>query len=125
MKFLVTTLLTAYLGYAIGVYTQMPWWSFAFSSAIVALCIRQTMFSTFVSGFLGIFLLWVLLATIRDAANDHILSQRVVGILGIGSSSALLILITGFIGGLVSGFAAITGNQLRQSAKIILSFTLE
>lgn len=125
MKFLVATLLTGYLGYAIGVYTQMPWWSFALSSALIALCIRQTMFSTFVAGFAGMFLLWVILATIRDVANDHILSQRVVSLLKMGTSSTLLIVITGFIGGLVSGFAAVTGYQLRRSAKVILSFNLE
>ncbi|MEI8110832.1 MAG: hypothetical protein WCH59_07540 [Chitinophagia bacterium] len=125
MKFLVVTFLTAYLGYAIGVYTQMPWWSFALSSALIALCVQQSKISTFVSGFLGIFLLWVLLAFIRDVSNDHILSQRVVSILGIGSSSTLLILITGFLGGLVSGLAAITGYHLRSSAKAILSFNLE
>ncbi|MBU3745332.1 MAG: hypothetical protein FGM61_12455 [Sediminibacterium sp.] len=125
MKFLVATLLTAYLGYAIGVYTQMPWWSFALSSAVVALCIRQTLFSTFVAGFLGMFLLWAVLAFIRDISNDHILSQRVASLLKLGTSSTLLIFISGAVGGLVSGFAAVTGYQLRRSAKVILSFNLE
>jgi hypothetical protein len=37
----------------------------------------------------------------------------------------LLIFVTGLVGGLVSGFAAIFGYQLSKSAKAILSINLE
>ena len=125
MKFLVSVLLTAYLGYVMGVYTHLPWWSFAITSMLVALLVRQSPFSSFIAGFLGMFLLWFMLAWIKDSANQHILSQRVAPLLKMGSSSMLLIFVTGLVGGLVSGFAALFGNQLSKSAKAILSINLE
>jgi hypothetical protein len=125
MKFMVSVLLTAYLGYVIGVYTHLPWWSFACTSMLVALLVRQSPFSSFIAGFLGMFLLWFILAWIKDTANQHILSQRVAPLLKMGSSSMLLILVTGLVGGLVSGFAATFGYQLSKSAKAILSIKLE
>jgi hypothetical protein len=125
MKFLVSVLLTAYLGYAIGVYTHLPWWSFAITSLLIALAIRQSLFSSFIAGFLGMFLLWFVLAFIKDSANQHILSQRVATLFPLGGSSMLLIFITGLVGGLFSGFAALTGYQLSKSAKAILSINLE
>ena len=67
----------------------------------------------FAAGFLGLFLLWGMHAFIIDNANDHILSQKVAGILPLGNSSFLLIFLTAFIGGLLSGFAGLTGSFAR------------
>jgi hypothetical protein len=125
MKFLFSILLTAYLGYVIGVYTGFPWWFFVMTSAVVAFAIRQKVFATFISGFLGMFLLWTILSLIKDMANQHLLSQRVAPLLKLGSSSYLLILLTGLVGGLVSGMGALTGYQLRRMLRKILSFSLD
>ena len=66
------------------------------------------------SGFLGLFLLWIVLAFIKDAANEHILSTKVALILPLGGSYMMLILVTGLIGGLISGFAALTGSFVKK-----------
>jgi hypothetical protein len=125
MKLLTSIVLTAYLGYVVGVYTNFPWWFFVFSSAVIALAIRQSAFTSFFSGFAGMFILWFVLAFLKDTANQHILSQKVAPMLKLGSSSFLLVLLTGLLGGLVSGMGALTGYHLRRIARAIISINLE
>lgn len=108
MKFIVVLLLTALLGYAAPLY--FTWWSFAVTSFIIALLIHQKAFVTFIAGFLGMFLLWLFLTLTIDDANQHILSQRIAHVLPLNGSSLVLILITSCVGGLISGFAALSGS---------------
>jgi hypothetical protein len=108
MKFLITIILTALLGYAATLY--FAWWSFAATSLIVAFLIHQKAAKAFASGFLALALLWGIHAAIINNANDGILAQRVANVLPLGGSSVALIFITAFIGGLISGFAALTGS---------------
>jgi len=56
-------------------------------------------------------------AAILDTANDHILSRDVAFILPLNGSSMLLIWIIAIIGGLISGFAALTGSFARGAAR--------
>ena len=112
MKFIVVILLTALLGYAAPLY--FTWWSFAICSFIIALFIQQKPFITFIATFLGLFLLWAIMAMIIDNANNHLLSQKVAEILPMHGSSILLIFITALIGGLVSGFAGLSGSLVRK-----------
>lgn len=115
MKFITALFLTAFLGYAIGLFTSMPWWSFVFTSFIVALAIHQRPFKAFLAGFLGLFFLWAVLAILKDTPNEHLLSVKVANILPLGGSYWKLIVLTGLIGGLVSGLAATAGSNFRKS----------
>lgn len=115
MKILTAIVLTAFLAYVTGVYSTLPWWSFAITSLIIAVAVHQRPWKAFVAGFLGLFLLWAGMALLKDAANDHVLSTKVAGILPMGGSYLVLILVTGIVGGLVSGLAALTGSFLRRS----------
>lgn len=112
MKFIVVVLLTALLGYAAPLYSA--WWSFAVTSFIIALFVHQKGGAAFAAAFLGMFLLWTIMAMIIDSANDGILSQKIATLLPLGGSSVMLILVTAFIGGLVSGFAGLTGSLARK-----------
>ena len=114
MKLIIAILLTAFLAYVLGVYSSLPWWGFVITSLIVSVAIHQKPGKAFLSGFLGLFLLWSGLALLKDAANEHILSTKVAQILPLGGSYLVLILVTGIVGGLVSGFAALTGSYLRK-----------
>jgi len=64
-----------------------------------------------------LFLLWGGLAFWIDVSNDHVLSKKIAAILPLGGNSILLILVTALVGGLVAGFAAMSGSFLRASAK--------
>lgn len=120
MRFLLATLLTALLSFLAGLY--LPWWSIAIIAFLVAVFVQQTAGKSFLSGFLGIFLLWVVLAFGIDVKNEHILSQKIAGIFPLEGSSLLLILITAFIGALVGGFAAMSGATLLPAKHRIREF---
>lgn len=111
MRFILATLLTAALCFIAGLYA--PWWSIAVISFLVALLIKQRYGVAFVSGFLGVFLCWGLLAFWMDTKNNSILSHKIAAVLPLGGSAVLLILVTGLVGGLVGGFAAMSGTSLR------------
>lgn len=114
MKIIAAIVLTAFLAYVAGIYSTLPWWSFAVTSFLVSLAVHQKAGRSFLSGFLGLFLLWGVMAFMKDAANEHILSAKVAQLLFKNSSSIMLILVTGVVGGLVSGLAALTGSYLRK-----------
>ncbi|GAC1441692.1 MAG: hypothetical protein NVSMB63_09440 [Sediminibacterium sp.] len=114
MKFITALLLTPLLAFAAGLYSNLPWWSFAITSFIVSVAVHQRAGKAFVAGFAGLFLLWVILASLQDNANEHLLSTKVAQMLPLGGSYIILLLITGIIGGLVSGLAALAGSFLRQ-----------
>ena len=115
MKFIIAVILTAMLGFAAPLY--FTWWSFAVTSAIVAVLIKQKAWLAFVAGFLGLLFLWGGLSFFIDLKNQHLLSQKIANILPLGGSYPLLITITSVTGALVSGFAALTGSLAGQLKK--------
>jgi hypothetical protein len=112
MKFIVTTLLIVLLSFLCGLF--LPWWGFAPAVCIVSALIPQRPLPSFLSGFLGLFLLWGLLAWWLDNANRSILSVKIAQILPLGGSAVLLILVTALVGALVGGGAAMTGAYLKK-----------
>ena len=115
MKFLTATILTALLGFISGLF--LPWWGIAITSLLVAILVHQRGWKAFLSGFLGLFLLWAALAWWIDMKNNGILSAKIAAVLPLGGNPVLLILVTGLVGGLVAGFAAMSGSFLRASNK--------
>jgi hypothetical protein len=112
MKFIVTVLLTALLAFVGGIW--FPWWTIAIAAFIIAIVIAPRPGRAFLAGFLGIFLLWALIALIIDIKNQSLLSVKIASVLPLGGNTFLLILVTALIGGLVGGFGAMTGSYLRK-----------
>ncbi|MFX6506452.1 hypothetical protein ABTG29_18515, partial [Acinetobacter baumannii] len=75
--------------------------------------IKQKSLNAFLAGFLGVAILWIILAALKDIPNEHLLSTKVASLLPLGGSWIVLLLVTGLVGGLVSGFAALTASFLR------------
>lgn len=115
MRTVVAVLLIAVFSFIAGLY--LPWWSIAPVAFLVALLLGLGVGRGFVAGFLGIFLLWALLAFWIDAKNESILSTKIAHLFPLGGSSLLLILITALIGALVGGFAAMAGGSLRPARR--------
>jgi hypothetical protein len=111
MKILVAIILTALLAFIAGL--QLPWWSIAIASCIVSVIVNQRGGTSFLSGFLGVFILWAGLAWWIDMSNQGVLSSKIALLLPLGGNAVLLILVTAFIGALVGGFGALTGSYLR------------
>ena len=114
MKFLIATILTALLSFIAGIYIPL-WWFFAVVALLVALLIHQRGAKAFLAGFLALFILWFVLAFWIDNANDGVLSVKIASLLPLGGSKWLLIIFTAVIGGLVAGFAALSGSYLRST----------
>jgi hypothetical protein len=113
MKFLTAILLTALLAFIAGLY--LPWWSIAIIAFAVAALVHQKPAKAFFAGFFGLFIIWGGLAFWIDMKNNHVLSKKVAELLPLGGSSIAIILVTAFVGGLVAGFAALSGSYLRSS----------
>lgn len=114
MKFFNAILLTGLLSFIAGLYVPY-WWFFAVVAFLVAALIHQRGAKAFFSGFLALFILWFALAFWIDFENESVLSTKIASLLPLGGSKWMLMLVTGFIGGLVAGFAALTGSYLRSS----------
>jgi hypothetical protein len=115
MKFLIAILLTALLAFISGLF--LPWWGMAITSMGVAVLVHQKAGKAFLSGLLGVFFLWAGLALWIDMKNNGVLSKKIATVLPLGGNSIVLILVTGVIGGLVAGMAAMSGSFLRSSNK--------
>jgi hypothetical protein len=116
MKFLVSLVLVLLTGFAASLYaTETPWWFFAIGCFLVGWLVPQHAFVSWLAGFLGIFLLWALLAWRMDTANESIMSTKMASILPLGGSSVYLMLLSAGIGGLVGGMASLAGAFLRKS----------
>jgi hypothetical protein len=113
MKFIVAIILTALLAFAGGLW--FGWWIITIATFVIALLVHQRAGKAFLSGFLGVFLLWGALAWWMDIKNEHVLSKKIAEVLPLGGNSLLLILVTALAGGLAGGFGAMSGSYLRSS----------
>ena len=111
MKFIISLLLTALLSFSLCLF--LPWWIIAVAAFIVALAIQQSPGISFITGFIALFLLWSIMSWWISSANNDILASKMAMIILKKQSPGMLILITGLIGGLVAGFAALSGSLLR------------
>jgi hypothetical protein len=111
MRFVLAILLTAAFCFIAGLF--LPWWSIAIVAFLVGLLFPQRMGMSFISGFTGVFVLWLLLCTWIDLKNEGILSHKIALLFPLGGSSLSLILLTALIGAIVGGCAALSGSSLR------------
>ena len=109
-KVLVKLILTAALAYLLQ--NVFGWWTVVLAAFLINFIIYSKGPSSFVSGFLGIGLLWFITALITDISTNSILSDRVTAIFSL-PNSIILILVTAIIGGLAGGFGGLTGSTLR------------
>jgi hypothetical protein len=114
MKFTVSIILTMLLGFCSCLF--FPWWSIAIVAFLVAVVIHQTPLTSFISGFIALFLLWGIMSFWISSNNNHILAHRVSLLIFKTDNPFLLIIVSAFIGALVAGFAALTASYIRPSA---------
>jgi len=111
MKFLFQFILIALLCLLLQLF--LPWWICVIVACLVVAMTGSTGWQAFFAGFLGVGLLWMGYALYRDYITDSVLTRRVAGLFFL-TSPFLLILITGFVGGLMGGLGALTGNYFYQ-----------
>ncbi|MDZ7648876.1 MAG: hypothetical protein U5K54_17815 [Cytophagales bacterium] len=86
----------------------LPWWTMAVGAFTVAYLLGNKGFPSFAAGFIGVALLWIGMAFYIDALSDSILTEKINNLLPINAFVATLI-----VGGLVGGFASLTGSLFR------------
>lgn len=110
MKFFVSIILSALLAYTLGLF--LPWWSIAIAGFLTGFFIPQRHFRSFLSAFLGVFILWGAMAFFMSMSNDHILARRIAMMIIKKDDPLLLILLTASIGGLTTGLTSLTARTL-------------
>jgi len=113
MKFFISLILTILLSFAACLF--LPWWSIAIAAFVVAALIPQKPFRSFITAFIGLFLLWGGLSFWLSNNNDHILAHKVSQLILKMDNPYALVLATALIGALVAGFAALAGSYLRKT----------
>ncbi|WKN43637.1 hypothetical protein [Tunicatimonas pelagia] len=110
MKFVVKIVLIAGLSYIAEQF--LPWWSVVLCAFLVNLLIPTKGFNAFISGFLGVGILWLVFAWMIDSSTDSILTDKIAQLFEL-NQSGLVVAATAAIGGLSGGFGALTGSLLR------------
>ena len=116
MKFFAALFLTGLFAFALGGY--LNWWSIAIASFVVAALIPQRPVMAWLSGFLGLFLLWGGMSFIINQNNGGVFATKIGLLLPLGGNVFLLMIVTALVGALVAGFAALSGSYLRKSKKV-------
>ena len=91
----------------------LPWWSVALAGFAYGFLFVHKPGRAFLGGFLGIFLLWGIMAAYISWVNDGILAGRLANLFSLPHGS-LAVLVTALTGGLAGGFAALAGSLFRK-----------
>jgi len=106
MKFLLQMLATI-IGCFIAQYF-LPWWTMALISLIVGYIFHNSGSVSFAAGFFGAGLLWLGMAYYMDVTTQSILTEKVSKLFPLN-----VFIMMAVVGGLVGGFAALTGTLMR------------
>ncbi|MGV6830533.1 MAG: hypothetical protein ACWA5P_03095 [bacterium] len=106
INFIVTIALAAILA------LFLPWWSVMLAAFVSALFIPLKKAAVFFVPFIAILLYWAAYSFMLSNANDFTLAGKISELLELGGNPYVLILMTGVVGGLAAGIAAIFGKQV-------------
>ncbi len=111
MKYLIHFLIIL----ALSLFTAsfLPWWGFVIIAFVVSALLQLKEGPAFLSGFMALFVLWLVQTFLLNQANQGILSSKMGALFG-GLSPILMILITAIIGGLLAGLGSWSGVLARQ-----------
>lgn len=108
MKFILKVILIAALAYITELF--LPWWAVVLCGFLVGALIPTAGYNSFLSGFLGVGLLWLIFAFALHNQSDGILTTRVAQLFSLGQP-ALILVVCALIGGLAGGLGALCGSQ--------------
>ncbi|MFC4874990.1 hypothetical protein [Negadavirga shengliensis] len=109
MRFFIQLVFALAIAYFLG--PHLPYWILMVLVAGTGAIFRGNTFLSFAAGALGVGLVWLLVPLMIWSASGSALPGKMAGIMGLGNG-ALLLGITGFLGFLIGGSSALTGNLL-------------
>lgn len=89
----------------------LPWWSIMVAAFATGLFISLKKSAVFFVPFLAIALFWMVYSYFLSSSNDFILAKKIAVLFPLNGSATLLVLVTGIIGGIAGGIAAVFGKQ--------------
>ncbi len=104
------TIITALASYILMMFT--PWWIVSIVGFVVAYMFVDSPIKAFFSGLIGVGVLWVLLAIIKDSGANVSVANALGNVVG-GVPAYLMYIITGLTGGAVGGLGAMSGTYAR------------
>tara|TARA_S200000501_G_C20523987_1_gene612610 strand:- start:73 stop:447 length:375 start_codon:yes stop_codon:yes gene_type:complete len=111
MNFLIRVFIIFLFTYFFGF--DNHWWLIVIYPIIVGLIFIDNLVSHFISGFLGIFLAWLVLMFQLDVETYSIISQKIANILFL-NNNIILLTISSSIGGILGGIGSIFGQSIRK-----------
>jgi len=97
------------LAYVLSLY--LPWWSVMVAALVSGFLIPLKKSAVFFVPFIAIALLWIIQSYMLSSANDFILAEKIATLLKLKGNFMLLLVVTGFVGGLAAGISGILGKQ--------------
>lgn len=113
MKLLIQIVIVLVLGWILAQF--LPWWSVAVAGGLAGFVNSKKGGRSFLGGFLGIFVLWAVVALLQTTGTDSDLHVRFAELLPLPLSGTGLILFSALIGGLAGGLGGLSGTLLRKS----------
>ncbi len=92
--------------------TWLPWWTLVLPCVVVSFLAGRNATASFFAGFLAVGILWLGLSVYIDIITASTLSQKVAGLFP-GQSVTVLRSIMVLVGGLVGGFASLSGFSIK------------
>ena len=91
----------------------LPWWMIAVIPFITGIVMHSNGKRSFLAGFVGIAIFWLVAALMKDLPNEHILSGRMASVFGLPNYGLFLCVVV-LVGGLIGGLSAWAGGLLRE-----------
>lgn len=104
------TILVALLTWLFTLY--LPWWTLALPCLILGSWLGKSGSGSFLYGFLGVGMLWLIQTSVIHVANDGILTARIAELFSL-PASFLVPAIAVFVGGMAGGLSTMTGFYSR------------
>jgi len=105
MKFLYQTIATILGCFAVQYF--LPWWTMAIVAFAFGYFFQNKGALSFLAGFIGVGLLWFIVAYRIDASSQSLLTEKINRIFPL---NVFILMVA--VGGLVGGFAALTGSLM-------------
>lgn len=108
MKSVIQLVITAIVCFALE--QVFPWWTMALGAFMVGFVFSNGAFKSFLIGFAGVGLVWLGMALFINSATDALLTHKISQLLPVN-----VFVLTTVVGGLVGGFASMTGSLIKPS----------
>lgn len=107
-----TIILIAITAWILGLF--LPWWSLAIPCLILGAWLGKSGGRSFLIGFTGIALLWLLQSIFIHFANGGVLTARIAELFSL-PDPVLVLLLTAVVGGMAGGLSTMTGFYFREA----------